>query len=312
MAMITPMAFQTRMCAFWICFLCPLYLLCVFPSAVAVAQTVVLSVNGTPITDADIAMRQRLFKLLNKPTARDACEESLIADRLKFNEAARNHMDADDGAIAEAFRELAQSITLSPDAFSTALARAHIDPAHVRAYVRTDAAFLRLVKATHPTLAVRDEDVDAQIARAHAPNAEEIVMLPVVFVVRRSASSAEWDRRHREALAATAAFSDCWRDIDRLKSLPDVAISPAQYARTNTFAKTRQDALAKVATGHFAPFVQGQNGWESFALCARRTISESALNRGEVMQDLETKRLDAAVAAAYHDLRAKAVIARFE
>ena len=274
-------------------------------------QNLALSVNGTPITFEDLAERQRFLQLRHLPASTKDSEESLIEDRLKFNEAARNRMDADDGAIARGFQRLAQELHLTPPALQELLTKSHVTEAHVRAFLRTEIAFLRYIKASQPTLNVSAQELDLEIAKRNAPKAEELLILPVVFIVPRGATAAQWEARRKEAEAMAASFSDCWRDLPKLQALSEVAIAPSTYKITNNFPYDKQDELAKIITGHFAPFTLGQNGLESFAICARKPSTESSLNRDEVLDEILEARLQKAAREAYQLLRARAIITRF-
>src|SRR6202047_3879689 len=62
----------------------------------AFAQEIVASINGDPITNIDIDERMNMLRVLRKPATRDAAIESLFADRLEIQEAAKFSLDPKD------------------------------------------------------------------------------------------------------------------------------------------------------------------------------------------------------------------------
>ena len=50
----------------------------------AVAQAIVASINGDPITNIDIDERMKMLRVLHKPATREAAIESLFTDRIKI------------------------------------------------------------------------------------------------------------------------------------------------------------------------------------------------------------------------------------
>src|SRR5262249_57213982 len=75
------------------------------------AQQIVLLVNGTPITDLDIAHREKFIEMSNhkKPSRQEAIN-SLVDETLELREAARYSLEPTDADVQAAYDNVAQSM----------------------------------------------------------------------------------------------------------------------------------------------------------------------------------------------------------
>src|SRR5262249_18844479 len=75
------------------------------------AQQVVVLVNGTPITDLDIARREKFLEMSNhkKPSRQEAIN-SLVDETLELKEAARYSLEPTDGDVQSAYDNIAESM----------------------------------------------------------------------------------------------------------------------------------------------------------------------------------------------------------
>src|SRR2546430_15940740 len=110
-------------------------------SGPAIAQEIVASINGDPITNIDIDERMKMLRVLRKPATRDAAIESLFADRLEIQEAGKFGIDPKDSDTLQQMVTVAKDMKLAPDALSEALQHAGVTPDHFKAHFRADRAF---------------------------------------------------------------------------------------------------------------------------------------------------------------------------
>src|SRR5262245_53465911 len=88
----------------------------------AVAQQVVVVVNGDPITAIDIAQRAKLVQISTHkvPTRQETLDE-LIDERLKLQIAKRYRLEITDSEVDEAFKNIASRAGTTPEKFGQAL-----------------------------------------------------------------------------------------------------------------------------------------------------------------------------------------------
>ena len=76
--------------------------------AMAQEGQVVVVVNGLPITSFDIPQRQRLLQIREgRPHSREQALDDLINDRVKFSEARRFRVDANEAQVLAAYAQVA-------------------------------------------------------------------------------------------------------------------------------------------------------------------------------------------------------------
>jgi peptidyl-prolyl cis-trans isomerase SurA len=75
------------------------------------AQQIVLLVNGTPITDLDIAHREKFLEMSNhkKPSRQEAIN-SLVDETLELREAARYSLEPTDADVQQAYDNVAENM----------------------------------------------------------------------------------------------------------------------------------------------------------------------------------------------------------
>ena len=75
------------------------------------AQQVVLLVNGTPITDLDIAHRQKFLEMsTHKKPSRQEAIDSLVDETLELREAQRYSLDPSDADVQQAYENVAEGM----------------------------------------------------------------------------------------------------------------------------------------------------------------------------------------------------------
>lgn len=75
------------------------------------AQQVVLLVNGTPITDLDIAHRQKFLEMsTHKKPGRQEAIDSLVDETLELREAQRYSLDPSDADVQQAYDNVADGM----------------------------------------------------------------------------------------------------------------------------------------------------------------------------------------------------------
>src|SRR5690606_19024328 len=81
----------------------------------AVAQNVVVMVNGTPVTDMQVAARVRLFALEGNKTGRRGAIEQLVDEAIQLDEAKRLGITVTNTQIDEALLQISRNMNISQD-----------------------------------------------------------------------------------------------------------------------------------------------------------------------------------------------------
>src|ERR1044071_5634390 len=81
----------------------------------AVAQNVRATVNGTPITDMQVAQRQRLFQMEGNSGGSAGALKQLVDEAIQMSEAKRIGITVSNTQVDEAKQQIARNMNLSQD-----------------------------------------------------------------------------------------------------------------------------------------------------------------------------------------------------
>src|SRR5262249_6999823 len=98
------------------------------------AQTVIVMVNGHPITHFDIEQRTKLdFLSTHKASSRQEVLSELIEQKLKIKEAKKFGVDPSGSDIDQAYSEMSSRMRITPDQLSKSLEAQGIRPETLKA-----------------------------------------------------------------------------------------------------------------------------------------------------------------------------------
>jgi peptidyl-prolyl cis-trans isomerase SurA len=278
----------------------------------AVAQAIVVSVNGDPVTTLDIDQRMKLLRVLHKPATRDNAIESLIEDRLKQRDAEKYGVRFTDGDIPEQITRVATNMKTTPAELSGGLQRAGVQQDQIRSYFGADLVFTALVRALNKGVEASETQVREEIAkeRAKGGGMTEYVLRQVIIAAPATASPADLSGRAKTAEQLRSRFDGCDTGISLVREMNDVVIrEPLRRTSVELSAPMRQ-LLDKTPVGHLTPPQRGSTGLEMVAVCSRGASGDDSALRTSISDRLLASHLDAAAAARLKDLRSHAVITK--
>src|SRR5262249_27663673 len=127
----------------------------------AVAQQVVVVVNGDPITAVDIAQRTKLLQLSahRTPSRQEAIDE-LIDERLKLQTANRYKLEITDSEVNSSFNSIASRAGSTPDKFSQALSAQGLSVDAVKTRIKADLAWGQIIRGKFASnFQIREKDI---------------------------------------------------------------------------------------------------------------------------------------------------------
>src|ERR1700754_3052759 len=127
------------------------------------AQTIVVMVNGEPITNMDIEQRSKLTQLTtHKQPSRQEVIDELINEKVKIKEAKRFGVDPTVSDIDQAYAGMSQRMRLSPEQLTKSLEGQGIRPETLKARLKADMVWGSLVRGRFKeSLQVGEKDVAA-------------------------------------------------------------------------------------------------------------------------------------------------------
>jgi peptidyl-prolyl cis-trans isomerase SurA len=162
----------------------------------ALAQHVVVFVNGDPITAIDVEQRSKFIAMTTqKQPARQAVLDELIDDALKIREGRRWGIEASDSEVNSNYAASASRMRMSTEQLTQTLAQKGINANTYKSSIRANIVWQQLIRGRYQSrLQLSDSEV---VSALESKNPEEqdavgydYVLRPILFLVTPGAPPA--------------------------------------------------------------------------------------------------------------------------
>jgi peptidyl-prolyl cis-trans isomerase SurA len=278
------------------------------------AQQIVLLVNGTPITDLDIAHREKFLEMSNhkKPSRQEAIN-SLVDETLELREAARYSLEPTDADVQQAFDNVAENMGVDAQKLTQILSNGGASGDTLKHRLKAQIAWSTLVRGRFKvSLEIADKDVEAEL-QLHQPQDDhqvgyEYAVRPIVFIVPRGAPDAAYEARKRDADALRGRFANCTDGIAFARGLPEVAVRDPINKSSADLPPALRTILDNVEIGHLTPPEQTAEGIQMFAVCSKKESKTDTPGLKEVRDKMFEKKFGVRANRYLADLRRQAMI----
>jgi peptidyl-prolyl cis-trans isomerase SurA len=278
------------------------------------AQQIVLLVNGTPITDLDIAHREKFLEMSNhkKPSRQEAIN-SLVDETLELREAARYSLEPTDADVQQAYDNVAENMGVDAQKLTAILTNGGASADTLKHRLKAQIVWTTLVRGRFKvSLEIADKDVEAEL-QLHQPQDNhqvgyEYVVRPIVFIVPRGAPDAAYEARKRDADALRGRFANCTDGIAFARGLSEVAVRDPINKSSADLPPALRSILDNVEVGHLTPPEQTAEGIQMFAVCSKKESKTDAPGLKEVRDKMFEKKFGAKANRYLADLRRQAMI----
>ncbi len=280
------------------------------------AQSVVLMVNGEPITSFDIEQRGKLDALsTHKIPPREQIIDELIDDKVKIKEAKKFGIDPSGSDIDAIFASMGSRMRLSPDQLAAVLGKQGVRAETMKAKMRADSVWASLVRGRYKdSLQVSEKDVHSILVKGdeNADKAEsfEYNMRPIVLVVPRGAAPGVLESRRKEAEALRNRVQSCDEASNIFRTMSDAAIRDNVIKTSADLPAPLRDMLDKTPIGHLTPPEVTKQGVEMVALCERKPTTMDSPQKREQRDKLFAQKFEAKSKAYLQEIRKAAMIER--
>jgi peptidyl-prolyl cis-trans isomerase SurA len=258
-------------------------------AAPARAQTVVVMVNGDPITEYDIEQRSKLdFLSLHKQPARQDVINELIDDQVKIKEAKKFGVDPTASDVDQAYGEMASRMRVTADQLSKTLEAQGIRPETLKARVKSDLVWGSLVRGRYKErLQVGEKDVEDKVRQEGGDTPQqgeafEYRMQPVVLIVPRGSAPAVVEARAKEAEALRTRVQSCQEANNYFKTMQNAAIREPVIKTSADIPPVLRKMLDDTPIGHLTPPEVTKDGIQMVALCSRKPTTIDTPKRKEM------------------------------
>lgn len=285
----------------------------VAPCAV-LAQAIVVSINGDPVTSVDLEQRMKLLRALRKPATRDAAIESLIQTRLKAREASRFGVAIKDEEVVEELQIIGKKMKISAQQLATDIGHAGVTQSQANTYLKAELGYAILIRALNKGVEASEVQVRQELAKEKSGKGSgglvNYTIRQVVFTLDANETQAALAARAKDAEALRSRFTSCDTGIPYAKSLPGVAVREKIVRSSSQLGESIKEVLDKLPIGHLTGPSRSPNGIELIALCDRSTSRNDDELRKEISERLLSTHFDQEADAKYKEMRASAVIER--
>jgi peptidyl-prolyl cis-trans isomerase SurA len=278
------------------------------------AQTVVVMVNGEPITDYDIEQRSKLdFLTTHKQSSRQDIISELIDDKVKIKEAKKYGVDPTSSDIDQAFAGMSSRMRISPEQLAKSLESQGIRADTLKARIKSDLVWSSLVRGRYKErLQVGEKDVAAAVKAEggdeQQAQAFEYKMQPVVLIVPRGSAAAAVEARHKEAETLRSKVQTCDEANTYFRSMQNAAIRDLVVKTSADIPANLRKVLDDTPIGHLTPPELTKQGVEMVALCARNPTTIDTPKKKEIREKMYTQKYEATSKSYLQEIRKAAMI----
>jgi peptidyl-prolyl cis-trans isomerase SurA len=279
------------------------------------AQTVVVMVNGEPITNYDIEQRSKLDALsTHKAPSRQEVIDELIDQKVKIREAKQFSVDPTSSDVDASFAQMGSRMHITAEQLAKSLEAQGIRPETLKERIKAEMVWTSLVRGRYKeSLQVGEKEV-AAAARAQGDDGNDKVesfeyqMQPIVLLVPRGSPPTAVEARVKEAEALRSRMQTCEEANSFFKSMPNAAIRDIVTKTSADIPAPIREGLDKTPIGHLtAPEVTKQ-GVEMVALCGRKPTTVDSPKKKEIRDRMFAEKFEAQSKAYLQRIRKAAMI----
>jgi len=278
------------------------------------AQTVVVMVNGDPITDYDIEQRSKLdFLSTHKQSSRQDVLNELFDDKVKIKEAKKYGVDPTSSDIDQAFASMGSRMRITPEQLAKSLESQGIRAETLKARIKSDLVWTSLVRGRYKErLQVGERDVAAAVKAEggdeQQAQAFEYKMQPVVLIVPRGSAPAAVEARHKEAETLRSKVQTCDEANTYFRSMANAAIRDLVVKTSADIPANLRKVLDDTPVGHLTPPELTKQGVEMVALCARNPTTIDTPKKKEMREKMYAQKYEATSKSYLQEIRKAAMI----
>ena len=271
----------------------------------AQAATAVVTVNGTPITDVQVAQRLALHKIEGKSN-RNAAVDELINEALQIQEAARLGYTVAESEVDGAVLDVARQIKVSASNLAKILTDNGVPMSTLRDRLRANIAWARVTQqVVSNRVNVSEADIDAKAKKElTAANSFDYILKEVLFIGSNASARTAQANKYR------SSFKGCDSAVQLSLSYTDAAVRDIGRRHATQFPDALANELAKLNVGGITKPRVIEGGVSMLAVCAKEVSQDTTYLANNIRQETGTAGMKAEADKYLAELKAKAQIVR--
>ncbi|WP_026088003.1 peptidylprolyl isomerase [Bartonella rattimassiliensis] len=271
---------------FYITFLCVSSLLIneLLIPAVFAQTTIVVTVNGHPITSYDMQRRIAFLRLQQKQGNLAAqAKKELIDEKLRNIEIKHRNIEVSNDEVDRAFENFATQNNMTIELLNQILIQNDITVQHFKDYIRGQIGWGRLVHARYQAQIsmITEQEAVRRILKNGGvkPSTNEYTLQRIIFVIPAHRRAEILERRQREARDFRAHFRGCANAHNQAKGILDVTIRNLGKFLEPQLPSAWEQAILATPAGKMTKLQETSDGIEAIAVCKIKRISDDYVAR---------------------------------
>jgi len=272
-------------------------------------------VNDDPISDYDIAQRERFLALTTKeqpgPELKKNSADMLIDERLQIQEGQKLGVTPDEEDVTKVLSDMASKNNLDVAGLTTALGKAGVNVKTLKDRIRAQLVWQSVVRQKfRREVQIGELDVDRALAESdEGGEAESSVQVQQVKLeLPSNADQRVLAAKLAEAEAVRARFSGCGNITDLAKSLNGATVKTLQESQATALPQPARLLVQNAKVGQMTPPTVFRSAVELYAVCGNRTVTSDGQVRLQAERKLLNEEMMIRAERLLRDLRQDAFI----
>ena len=285
----------------------------VMASLGAQAAKVVVTVNGSEITDLQVSARAGLMRLEGRGTSNNdrlkLARDELIDEAIMLGEADRLGISVGTNQVDEAFLNIARNTKLSADKLEQFLIDRGVAPTTLKERLKANIAWNSVVQATvAPQVQVSDLELEQKAQAELSENVTYDYILKEIRFIVPQGSKTSVSSRTAQAKKYRSSFQGCNTAVDLSMSYTDVAVIDIGRRHSTQLPDAIAEELSGLDVGGITKPRVGDTGVSMLAVCAKASARDTTFIKNEMRQEAGTEAFKDKVADYLKTLRERAAI----
>jgi peptidyl-prolyl cis-trans isomerase SurA len=269
----------------------------------ALAQSVRVTVNGTPITDMQVAQRVKLFAIEGNSGGTRGATEQLIDEAIQVAEAKRLGITVTNAQIDDALQQIARNMNIGQERLVAMLQQGGVGTETLKDRLRAAIAWNTITEqAIMPQVQISELELDQQAAtKVQDYQSFDYILKEIIFVGNGSGRSGQANRYR-------SSFAGCNTAVDLSLTYTDAAVIDVGRRHATQMPEAIAKELAGLNVGGITKPRAVQNGLSMLAVCEKTQAEDLTFIKSEMRADQGNEALSGQVANYLADLRKRAKI----
>ncbi|KQX43095.1 hypothetical protein ASD04_03885 [Devosia sp. Root436] len=268
------------------------------------AQSVRVTVNGTPITDLQVAARVKLFALEGNRAGTRGATEQLINEALQIEEAKRLGVTVSNAQIDEALLQISRNMNVSQDKLVGMLQQGGVSIETLKDRLRAAIAWNAVTEqAIMPQVQISDLALDQQAeSQMQAFQNFDYILKEIIFVGAGSSGRSGQANNYR------SKFAGCDSAVDLSLAYTDAAVIDVGRRHATQLPEAIAKELAGLNVGGITKPRVVESGVSMLAVCEKTQAEDLTFVKGDLRAEQGNEALEGEVENYLANLRARAKI----